>query len=425
MTARRRISWCAFPKQAGTALLVFLMALAAVFSGPGDQAAADIYLDGDAPFDIQADEQLGSAPVLSGTAYADTGSGEKISLDLRQVDLRDALSALAMSMGKNIILLDSPGQVDLKIENLTARNALELVIQKEGLSYVEQGNTIIVGEPGQLETDYYNQMILTRFETYFIPAARIQELLGELDVPQKNIILDENPGVIFVQGTVPALKKVSELINHVDTGEHQASLEHRSLELSFISPARAVELLKQAGIELTNHVSLDNKLLVFDRGAISRWDEVLALFQKFDSLSAREEKVLTFKLKNIYASTAAESLGKFAFGGEITPLVSESSKFSKDLLVICPPGLENTVRGAVVSIDKEQEKIKAVLLKMDHRQSVHSRRQLLSEMTGISSSSLHISNNLTGKSDSPEYILWAEETPENIELLKATLAGMK
>ncbi|MTI82958.1 MAG: energy transducer TonB [Firmicutes bacterium] len=382
--------------------------------------------------------------VWSNTAHAAASGGGAVSLDFRQVDLRDALSALAVQMGRNIILLgDEPGEISFQAQNLTAREAMELLIQKQGLSYVEQGNTIVVGDPGALDANYYNQMILARFETYYVPAEKIKDLIDELAIPQKNIIVEGNPQVVFVQGTVPALEKVSELINNVDTEENSLSVDFKTLQLYLISPERAVELLAKAGIELEKYVALDNKLLVFDREFFNSWEEIQQLAQNFDSLSAREEKVVTFKLKNVFAATAAEKLKKFNFGGEITPLTSDSSKFSKELLVICPPGLETRVRSAVVDIDQEQEIIKVPILSMGSgagsndeeeessssssanvHQSIHSRKLLLSELTGVPVSHLHTSRNLSGDSDSPEYVLWAEETTDNILLLRDMVEEM-
>jgi len=365
--------------------------------------------------------------VLSNTAHAASSGGGVISVDFRQVDLRDALSALAVQMGKNIILLgdDEPEEISFKAKNLTAAEALELLIQKQELSYVQQDNTIVVGDPGALDANYYNQMILARFDTYYVPAEKIKMLINELAIPQKNIIVEENPHVVYVQGTVPALEKVSELINNVDTEENSLSVDFKTLQLYLISPERAVELLAKAGIELEKYVALDNKLLVFDREVFHRWEEIQKLAQNFDSLSAREEKVLTFKLNNVFAATAAKKLQEFKFGEEITPLTSDSSKFSKELLVICPPGLETRVRSAVVNIDREQEIIKVPILTMNSHQSIHSRKLLLSELTGIPVSNLHTSRNISGDSDNPEYVLWVEETPDNVALLRDMLQEMK
>lgn len=124
-------------------------------------ACGPAYADGDAVPMFSTSESLSAVEGI----YDE--SGEKISLDLRGVDLRDALSALAIKMNANIILLDpKPVKINFQADNITARQALELIIQSQGLTYLQNGQIIMVGPADKLKKDFFNQMILTRFNLF-------------------------------------------------------------------------------------------------------------------------------------------------------------------------------------------------------------------------------------------------------------------
>ena len=374
---------------------------------------------------------LGATPAFSTITatggYLFGGDGGKISMDVRDADLRDILSALAVTMGVNIILLETkPEKIDFKVENITARQALELIVQQRGLAYLQNGNTIVVGEPGKLKDDFFNQMILVKFDLFYIPSHEISELLSELGIEQDNILVYTNPRAIWVQGTAQSLQKVQQLINAVDTQENRLSLDYKILATTHISTGRVVELLDQVGIELERYVELDNRLLVFDRELFPHWEPVQELVQQLDGPAANEHKAFVYHLKNIVAGDAAERLDEFGFS-EVKGITYNYDRFSKELLVICPPNLEARVRSALVSLDQTRQKTKVPVLTESGekaRNRVHAMRDLLSELSGVSISDMHISRNLSGDRDNPKYVLWVEETPDKAQLIKDLIDEM-
>ena len=161
-------------------------------------------------------------------------------IDLRGADLRDVLSALAMKMGVTIILVggdSSSTAISFKAKNMSPEQALEVIIRSQGLDYLRRGNLVVVGKPEALDKDFFNQMLLTRFDTSFVPAEKIRDLINELGVPVKNVYIDTNPNVFWIQGTAGGQQKVREIVDAVDRRENAVGLKHRSLYLTQISPA--------------------------------------------------------------------------------------------------------------------------------------------------------------------------------------------
>lgn len=354
-------------------------------------------------------------------------SGQKISLDVRSIDLKDLLSALALKMDLNIVLIEgSQAKVTLQLEDVSPRQALELVLQSHGLDYLQQGDIVIVGKPEVLKKDFFSQMVLTRFNTYFITSGELMGLIGDLGIPITGLTIDTNPNVIWAQGTVQELKKVRELIYAVDTAENQLSLAYKTLTLTQISPDRAVDVLNRAGIELDKYFYLDNQLLVFDRELFNRWGQVEELFKRLDVQSAIEQKVFVYQLKNIVADDAAKRLDDFGLNG-VKTILSNNERFSREFIVICPPHLESQVRSALVVLDGTRQKVRVPVDKKSGagaHAALNARRGLLSQLSGVPVGSMYISGNLSGDNDNPEYVLWVEETPDRIELIKDLIGAL-
>ncbi|MEW5952882.1 MAG: STN domain-containing protein [Bacillota bacterium] len=368
------------------------------------------------------------SPVLGATdSVLSSSSGQKITLEVRNIDLRDLLSALAVKMGVSIVLLESsPGKVTLQLKDSSPGEALELVLQNQGLAYLQQGDIIIAGKPENLRKDFFSQMVLTRFNTYFISSSELSGLIEELGLSLKSITIGANPNVIWAEGTVQELKKVRELIYAVDTAENQQSLEYKTLTLTQISPDRAVEILYEAGIEVKKFVLLDNRLLVFDRELFPRWDQVETLFESLDVQGASKQKAFVYQLKNITAKDAAERLEEFAFE-EVKTITPNYEQFGKEVIVICPPYLESQVRSALVTLDGARQKVRVPVdtkTGPGAHQGLNAKRSLLSELSGVPVGSMYISSNLSGDSNAPEYVLWVEETPDKVQLIKNLIDEM-
>lgn len=377
-------------------------------------------------------------PALSAAGYpvdsAFTINNERISLDFRGVDIRDVLSALAIKMGVDIILVDAqPVEINFKANNITPLQAMELIIEGQGLAYLQNGQIMLVGSPGILKNNFFDQMILTRFNLYYVPADKIKELIEQLGIDQVVLTIDTNQNLIWVHGTAQVLKKVRELIYAVDTEEALATdysqffLEYKTLTLTQISTDRAVELLKSVGVELNHYVQLDNRLLVFDREFFYCWDKIETLVKELDITAADKRKVFVYQFKNITAGYAAERLTLFNFGDDVKTVTYNYEKFGKELLVICPPHLETAVRSALAGLDTTRQKTRVPVLTKKGtgaHESLNARRNLLSELSGIPLANFHISNNLSGDKDNPEYVLWVEETPDNVQLVKDLIGEM-
>jgi type IV pilus assembly protein PilQ len=88
-----------------------------------------------------------SAPAASGSLSA----GETISLDLKDADLRDVLRTFAELARVNIAIdPEVKGSVTVRLHDVPWDQALDVILQVNGLGYVLEGNVLRVGEPRKL-----------------------------------------------------------------------------------------------------------------------------------------------------------------------------------------------------------------------------------------------------------------------------------
>ncbi|MTV49383.1 energy transducer TonB [Heliobacillus mobilis] len=351
-------------------------------------------------------------------------SSTLITLDIRGADLRDVLSALALKMGMNMVLVDTaPTEVNINLKNVPVVKALEQIMQSYGLNYVQYDGMIVIGKPETLQSGFYNEMILTRIDTNYVTSDKLVALIGQLGIPVKVFSVEGQPNKVWLQGTVQGLKKAKELIESVDVeGRTSLELDYRTLEVAQIPPQRAVELLDKIGITLKHYVILDRRILVFDSNLFSQWEQISTVLQQFDNQDGKEQKTFVYQLRNIVAKDAKGRLDQVGIK-DVKVVIPNSEQFARDVIIVCPPYAETQVRNILSGLDVSLTKVKAPVAYSNSSQTLNEARDLASEMSGVSLGSFHISNNLKPRSDeqNSKYILWVEETPDRIQLIKDLL----
>ena len=92
-------------------------------------------------------QQRKSARPAASSRYA----GEPISLDLKDADLRDVLRTFATLARLNIAIdPEVKGSVTVRLHDVPWDQALDVILQINGLGSVLEGNVLRVGEPRKL-----------------------------------------------------------------------------------------------------------------------------------------------------------------------------------------------------------------------------------------------------------------------------------
>ena len=91
------------------------------------------------------------APLNAPTVAVSRFTGEPISLDLKDADLKDVLRTFAKLARLNIAIdPEVKGSVTVRLHDVPWDQALDVILQINGLGYVLEGNVLRVGEPRKL-----------------------------------------------------------------------------------------------------------------------------------------------------------------------------------------------------------------------------------------------------------------------------------
>jgi type IV pilus assembly protein PilQ len=183
----------------------------------------------------------------SRAAQRDRYTGEKLSLNFQNVEVRAVLNVIADFTDLNIITSDTvSGNITLRLKDVPWDQALDIILQTRGLDSRRSGNVIWIAPRDELATreklaleaaQQINDLEQTRTESFqmnYQKAADVQKLLSD---PAQRIlskrgsaVVDARTNTLFVQDTPSRLEEVRKLIAKIDVPVRQVMIEARIVE---------------------------------------------------------------------------------------------------------------------------------------------------------------------------------------------------
>jgi type IV pilus assembly protein PilQ len=174
-------------------------------------------------------------------------TGEKLSLNFQNVEVRAVLNVIADFTDLNIITSDTvTGNITLRLKDVPWDQALEIILQTRGLDSRRAGNVIWIAPRDELATReklaleaaaQINDLEQTRTESFqmsYQKAADVQKLLS--DAAQRilskrgSAVVDARTNTLFVQDVPSRLDEVRRLIAKIDVAVRQVMIEARIVE---------------------------------------------------------------------------------------------------------------------------------------------------------------------------------------------------
>ncbi len=142
-------------------------------------------------------------------------------LDLRDIDVKDAVKFIAQKGGLNIFAGENiQGRVTLYFEKLSPREALAHVLEALHLAYEETGGVIRVITDDEFRSRYgrsFSQSVATRlFSLRGMKAPTAAALLEKMKNPFGKIVSDEVSGTVFVEDTPEKIMEMDKYLVAVD-----------------------------------------------------------------------------------------------------------------------------------------------------------------------------------------------------------------
>ena len=117
--------------------------------------------------------------VLSGDVRL-TNRNDKITLSLRDSDVKQVLRMFADKAGMNIVFHSSvEGKVTLDLVNMPINDAFNLVLQVAGLNYYTQNNTLIILAKNNADNATFSKQEMMVFPVKYVSADKIATFLNK------------------------------------------------------------------------------------------------------------------------------------------------------------------------------------------------------------------------------------------------------
>jgi type IV pilus assembly protein PilQ len=170
-------------------------------------------------------------------------TGEPISLDLKDADIKDVFRTISQFTGLNIVIdPDVRGTVTVQLENVPWDQALDLILKQNGLGYVLENNIMRIATTQKLQSEELDRARLaearqaaepTRTVIKKLSYARALELtptLKSIMSRRGDIIVDARTNTLIIREIPTFLPAVLQLIDNLDTATPQVMIEARIVE---------------------------------------------------------------------------------------------------------------------------------------------------------------------------------------------------
>jgi type IV pilus assembly protein PilQ len=170
-------------------------------------------------------------------------TGEPISLDLKDADIKDVFRTISQLTGLNIVIdPEVRGTVTVQLENVPWDQALDLILKQNSLGYVLENNIMRIATTQKLQAEEGDRARLaearqaaepTRTVIKKLSYARASEItptLKSIMSRRGDIVVDTRTNTLIIREIPTFLPAVLQLIDNLDTAIPQVMIESRIVE---------------------------------------------------------------------------------------------------------------------------------------------------------------------------------------------------
>ncbi len=170
-------------------------------------------------------------------------TGEPISLDLKDADIKDVFRTISQLTQLNIVVdPEVKGTVTVQLEDVPWDQALDLILKQNGLGYVLENNIMRIATTTKLQAEQSDRARLsearqaaepTRTVIKKLSYAKASELtptIKSIMSRRGDIVVDERTNTMIIREIPSFLAAVLQLIENLDTATPQVMIEARIVE---------------------------------------------------------------------------------------------------------------------------------------------------------------------------------------------------
>ncbi|PAU75987.1 type IV pilus secretin PilQ [Halomonas salipaludis] len=172
-------------------------------------------------------------------------TGERITLNFQDIEVRSVLAIIADFTGLNLVASDSvTGNVTLNLEDVPWDQALDLVLKSHGLASRQEGNVIVVAPASELanierqelesreQLETLSPLTTEMLQVRYARASDLAALLrGEggfgLLTERGRVSVDQRTNTLLIQDTAGQIQSILRTLDQLDVAVRQVQIEAR------------------------------------------------------------------------------------------------------------------------------------------------------------------------------------------------------
>ena len=172
-------------------------------------------------------------------------TGQKISLDFQDADIRNVFRILHEISGKNFIIgKDVKGKVTLKLDQVPWDQVLDLVTRMNKLGVSVEGNIVRIAPHAVIEAEKAAErktkeaeqeaapLVTEYISINYATASAVQAHINEVKTDRGKVTVDERTNMIIMTDVRDAIQRAGEVIKKLDVVTRQVMIEARIVEAS-------------------------------------------------------------------------------------------------------------------------------------------------------------------------------------------------
>jgi len=170
--------------------------------------------------------------------------GERLTLNFQDIETRAVLQLIADFTDLNIVVSDSvTGNVTLRLQNVPWDQALDIILQTQGLDTRQSGNVILVAPAAEIAQREQEELQARKAREELVPlrsefiqvnyaraadlASLIRSESSQMLSDRGNVAVDDRTNTLLLQDTDERLEDVRRMVNRLDIPVRQVLIESR------------------------------------------------------------------------------------------------------------------------------------------------------------------------------------------------------
>lgn len=178
-----------------------------------------------------------------------------ITIKAKDAVVKDLVSALASNAGYTVIYKGGNESISIELENVTPLRAIDYITRMVGLSYLKDGNTILVSSASELNSTFVDSLVLSKFSFKYITFNELVEQANALGLSDMKIVSQTNNGRdVWISAYPKEMAKLHELTEILDvegnvmSGSSASVSNFTPIQMNHISPDEFSALLGNLGL---------------------------------------------------------------------------------------------------------------------------------------------------------------------------------